>query len=170
MGNERSTDWTTRRETVLQRDDYQCQNCGRSSSQDLHVHHIVPLKDGGSNRLSNLKTLCASCHDAIHVSGASAPEKANRVNSNSVTPRTPRTCHTEDCAGTPTSTENPLYAFCKRCFTMHRYDHGWFIAFCTNCYDRETQIVWGEHGRSGRCQKCGVEMKVTENKGMFSIK
>jgi len=66
-------DWDTRRIAVLQRDSYTCSNCGvRSgpyggdSAPPLHVHHVVPLSDGGSNRLSNLTTLCESCHNDAH--------------------------------------------------------------------------------------------------------
>ncbi|OYR38693.1 HNH endonuclease [Halorubrum sp. Hd13] len=60
---------------VREEDNYTCQNCQRSSYTDnveLHVHHIVPLKDGGSNKKSNLTTLCKECHNAIHT-GADAP-------------------------------------------------------------------------------------------------
>lgn len=30
------------------------------------VHHIVPLTKGGSNKFSNLMSLCQSCHTKIH--------------------------------------------------------------------------------------------------------
>jgi hypothetical protein len=56
---------------VYERDDYRCQNCGRKGGNSgetvLHAHHIVPLKDGGSNNISNMKTLCGDCHEAIHT-------------------------------------------------------------------------------------------------------
>lgn len=32
-----------------------------------HVHHIVPLADGGTNDESNLMSLCKSCHSRIHL-------------------------------------------------------------------------------------------------------
>jgi len=41
-----------------------CQNCGRTD--DLHVHHIVPLAFGGRNVLPNLATLCGVCHGKVH--------------------------------------------------------------------------------------------------------
>lgn len=56
--------WSTIREEVLIRDGYQCGNCG--SPNNLHVHHIVPLSKGGSNRLTNLRTLCEQCHKKLH--------------------------------------------------------------------------------------------------------
>lgn len=31
------------------------------------VHHIVPLSRGGKNEMSNLMSLCHSCHEKIHV-------------------------------------------------------------------------------------------------------
>lgn len=42
----------------------ECANCG--SDSDLHIHHIVPLAVGGSNRLSNLVRLCSECHAKVH--------------------------------------------------------------------------------------------------------
>jgi hypothetical protein len=58
-------------QSVYRRDNYQCQNCkqkgGSRGSAELHAHHIVALKDGGSNNESNLITLCESCHKAIHT-------------------------------------------------------------------------------------------------------
>ncbi len=32
-----------------------------------HVHHIIPLTDGGTNDESNLMSLCKSCHSRIHM-------------------------------------------------------------------------------------------------------
>jgi 5-methylcytosine-specific restriction endonuclease McrA len=65
--------WDERREEVLERDGYECQACGRSQSEseselgcDLHVHHRQPIREFDDpevgNRLSNLVTLCQSCH------------------------------------------------------------------------------------------------------------
>jgi 5-methylcytosine-specific restriction endonuclease McrA len=47
------------REQVRARDRV-CVRC--SSNRRLHVHHRVPLRDGGSNNLANLELLCARCH------------------------------------------------------------------------------------------------------------
>ncbi|MDC0763509.1 HNH endonuclease [Brevibacillus sp. AG] len=44
----------------------ECQNCG--SVEYLDIHHIVPLANGGTNRLTNLCTLCAECHGKVHQS------------------------------------------------------------------------------------------------------
>ena len=44
-----------------------CEEClkhGRTIPVE-QVHHIVPLSDGGTHDLSNLMSLCKSCHSAI---------------------------------------------------------------------------------------------------------
>lgn len=46
------------------RDRKQCTQCG--AKENLTVHHITHLVDGGSNELSNLTTLCFACHMKAH--------------------------------------------------------------------------------------------------------
>ena len=41
-----------------------CIQCG--SSEDLEVHHFVPLSRGGRTELSNLGLLCENCHKLRH--------------------------------------------------------------------------------------------------------
>lgn len=54
------------REYVLARDGHKCQHCkGRSKDPILNVHHIESRKTGGDS-LSNLITLCETCHKAYH--------------------------------------------------------------------------------------------------------
>lgn len=52
------------RHEVLKRDGWKCQMCG--SSKDLQIHHIDPRSRMGSDLESNLISLCADCHRAIH--------------------------------------------------------------------------------------------------------
>jgi len=63
-------DWDQRRRAIYQRDEYQCQNCGRrggaAGNAELHCHHIVPKSKGGSHDASNLVTLCRNCHNQVH--------------------------------------------------------------------------------------------------------
>lgn len=49
------------RKAVIIRDNYKCMECGKSGCV-LEVHHIKPKRLNGSNTLSNLITLCTSCH------------------------------------------------------------------------------------------------------------
>jgi len=41
-----------------------CQACERAFA--VHVHHIKPLSDGGTNAPDNLQSLCLKCHRAAH--------------------------------------------------------------------------------------------------------
>lgn len=73
-----NTDRTPRRpltaeqkHAVNRRDQGRCtfkdQNGRRCENQTwLHVHHIQPVHQGGSNRPENLTTLCSAHHDLIH--------------------------------------------------------------------------------------------------------
>lgn len=60
----RGHDWFEIRDRVLDRDERTCRNCG--SSTNLVVHHVVPVEASGTNRLSNLATLCRVCHRHAH--------------------------------------------------------------------------------------------------------
>ncbi len=44
----------------------ECLRCGFAVPAE-HVHHIIPLADGGTNDESNLMSLCKSCHSRIHM-------------------------------------------------------------------------------------------------------
>ncbi len=51
------------RKYVFERNNYQCQSCGKQYGEtDLTIDHIIPLARGGSNDISNLQTLCFSCN------------------------------------------------------------------------------------------------------------
>ena len=41
-----------------------CVNC--SSYKSIEYHHIVPLKNGGTNNLGNIVPLCEECHCKAH--------------------------------------------------------------------------------------------------------
>ena len=57
--------WLKLRERVLRRDGGLCSACVRKGLVELAttVDHIVPKAKGGSDDLSNLQSLCESCHD-----------------------------------------------------------------------------------------------------------
>ncbi|MCJ7795853.1 MAG: HNH endonuclease, partial [Thermoleophilia bacterium] len=39
-----------------------CEACGVTLSAGWQCDHIIPLKDGGTNALDNLRVLCPRCH------------------------------------------------------------------------------------------------------------
>ncbi|MEL6236997.1 MAG: HNH endonuclease [Pseudomonadota bacterium] len=41
---------------------YRCASCGRSTKKERHADHIIPLKLGGSNDITNIQILCPSCN------------------------------------------------------------------------------------------------------------
>lgn len=61
----RSNRWRKKRQKVLERDGHMCQNCGCDVSQFADVHHKT-YKRLYRERLSDLITLCRSCHNKIH--------------------------------------------------------------------------------------------------------
>lgn len=63
MLEEAKGDYQSNREKALNRDGYTCRVCG--ATENLHVHHVVPLRSGGSNYVYNLSTVCGSCHNSI---------------------------------------------------------------------------------------------------------
>lgn len=55
---------------VFERDNYTCQKCGLVGESGnrrgcVQVHHIKPRRDGGTNDIDNLVTLCYDCHKEI---------------------------------------------------------------------------------------------------------
>jgi 5-methylcytosine-specific restriction endonuclease McrA len=62
--------WKNKREKVLRRDEYLCQECKRyeRTTEANTVHHIRPLMVSPELRLdsSNLVSLCNTCHERMH--------------------------------------------------------------------------------------------------------
>lgn len=54
-------DW--KRKSRKMRSENVCRGCG--ATEDLTVHHIIPVKQGGDRSPENLVTLCRSCHSKI---------------------------------------------------------------------------------------------------------
>lgn len=50
---------------TLMRDDFRCTQC-KATSTKLEAHHIVWREHGGKNSITNLTTLCSSCHKKVH--------------------------------------------------------------------------------------------------------
>jgi hypothetical protein len=64
-------DWHQIREAVLERDNYRCTDCTKPKEavESFHIDHNVPRGRGGSDRFTNLRTLCKRCHEAKHGDG-----------------------------------------------------------------------------------------------------
>ncbi len=58
---------TSVRQYVLYRDKHQCINC-KKDDVPLQVHHIKPRSKGGTEKPSNMVTLCVECHEKVHSS------------------------------------------------------------------------------------------------------
>lgn len=55
------------RDCIKLRDDFTCRLCvNKLETNELQVHHIVPVSDGGNDELSNLVLLCHNCHTSLH--------------------------------------------------------------------------------------------------------
>ena len=52
--------------SVMARDGDRCVACGLNLKCVLATHHRLPRELGGRDTLSNLITLCANCHRAVH--------------------------------------------------------------------------------------------------------
>lgn len=75
-GSYRGPNWARQSQAARRRDNHKCQHCGvgeKNLGIKLHVHHITPFRLFGyirnqndhyeeANRLTNLITLCPSCH------------------------------------------------------------------------------------------------------------
>lgn len=65
-----SPQWRRKRELILRRDGYRCQECKRYGriTPAVTVHHIHHLEDRPDLALvsSNLVSLCRQCHNAKH--------------------------------------------------------------------------------------------------------
>lgn len=52
------------RYSVMKRDDFTCQLCGKKGLDNtrLEIDHILPVAEGGTNNPDNLRTLCFECN------------------------------------------------------------------------------------------------------------
>lgn len=56
--------WKEARKRCYERDNWTCQDCGVKCRNKVRIqaHHLIARRDGGTDDLENLITLCASCH------------------------------------------------------------------------------------------------------------
>jgi len=82
----RGDGWDATRKRVLDRDDHACRFCGIGDDEHraehdrgLHVHHIIPDRDGGRDDPKNLIAVCGSCHRTLeHTHGRAVAEMKRR--------------------------------------------------------------------------------------------
>lgn len=62
--NQRNRMTANLRKSIMERDDYTCQICGKymPDGVGLHIDHIVPISKGGKSIPSNLQVLCSKCN------------------------------------------------------------------------------------------------------------
>ena len=76
-----SSGWEYSRKVTIERDDFTCQSCGAvggpQGDVQLHVDHITPQSDGGSDDPDNLRTLCHDCHMGKHDSSGPDTKATN---------------------------------------------------------------------------------------------
>ena len=55
-------------ETIAKQQNWKCPNCGQSlfNGENIETHHIVPVKNGGSDDTENLIHLHSACHKQEH--------------------------------------------------------------------------------------------------------
>lgn len=140
MSSSYPSDWDSRRKKVYKRDNHTCQNCKRKGGTvngvELHAHHVVPVSKNGSHDLTNLITVCADCHNAIH-GNSMAPENPsiyNRLLSHSrITPR-----------------ELPRFENCPNCGTQND-DESVEVSYSNEVLGNYTGFILG-------CDACNVRM------------
>ena len=71
--------YSSRKEAVLNRDNYTCQCCGKKATR-LEVHHIIYRSNGGTDDENNLITLCEECHGKVHKNELVINKKPKRMN------------------------------------------------------------------------------------------
>lgn len=77
----RGANWGRQSRKALKRDGYRCQICGKRVNRHKHdygIHHIRPFREyegdyENANHLSNLITLCRSCHARVEFGGLPCP-------------------------------------------------------------------------------------------------
>lgn len=58
-----NSQWYSLRWKIFDRDAFTCQYCGRRAPDViLHVDHIIPVSDGGTDNEDNLITSCSACN------------------------------------------------------------------------------------------------------------
>lgn len=61
----RTSEYRQTRKEAMDRADNRCEECG--SDENLHIHHITAVSDGGDKfDTANVTVLCKECHGEVH--------------------------------------------------------------------------------------------------------
>ena len=61
--------WPARMERAVRVRDRHCQVPGCTATRWTHVHHVVPVADGGQTSVANGSLVCGACHRRLHEGG-----------------------------------------------------------------------------------------------------
>ena len=61
----KTPEWRKARASAISRTSGMCERC--YSPNDLTVHHILPLIEGGTHDQTNLQVLCRTCHPIVEA-------------------------------------------------------------------------------------------------------
>ena len=61
--------WPARMERAIRARDRHCQMPGCTATRWTHVHHVVPVADGGETSVANGSLVCGTCHRRLHEGG-----------------------------------------------------------------------------------------------------
>ena len=85
--------WVEIIKTVASMHRYRCKDCLKNTELgNGHAHHLVQLKFGGTNEISNLLWLCKKCHQKRHPHNINSKKEIPKINNGfEVRQRKPRT-------------------------------------------------------------------------------
>ncbi|MBC3789173.1 HNH endonuclease [Spirosoma utsteinense] len=77
----KSAELVPSKQRIARRQNHQCPVCKTSLFTDeaLHVHHIKPKQEGGSDAYSNLRLVHVTCHQQVHSKAFAATEMKQRT-------------------------------------------------------------------------------------------
>ncbi len=80
-------DLTFSKQKLAKRQKGRCPECGESlfNDEELHVHHLLPLSQGGKNTYSNLALVHLLCHQQIHAKTNRAMRDCQQFNDRELT-------------------------------------------------------------------------------------
>lgn len=80
-------DLTLSKQKLAKRQQGRCPECGESlfNDEELHVHHLLPLSQGGKNNYSNLALVHLLCHQHIHAKTNRAMRDCQHFNDRELT-------------------------------------------------------------------------------------